>query len=387
MKFNKLFFAAMTFAALAMVGCKDKKSEETTPTPTPPTPTPGEEAPVPPSLANPAAGKTTIAFYAEVCPKGAYLVGSINDYNINDDALSFTEVAGEKNWWQLTLDYDGAMQAKVIARPSDPDVAYNWAYQWGKNFDPDDPNCKLEEGTVNTQILKGEGAWVFENGGEVKLSEVKDGGVVYIWIKNWNASPVIEAKKLETAWVKSNFNNLDWAWYEMTKAGDGIFTFEGIWGGNGCNINATGDDGGAQWYPTDNEAVTLVDDPAKGDKVRVTFTSEKLNIGKLEIKMIEKGTPAADIPAGNGTFVVKVTNRTYKDGDKCILTGNFDEKSWGDSDRAMTYDAGTGKWSWKGDYPKNFEMKVIYNDKWSVDPNIVFDGKTFEYEVEIQGEE
>ena len=293
MKFNKLFFAAMTLAALAMVGCKDKKESETTP-PTPPAQGGGEteEAPETPNIAAPAAGKTTIAFYAEVCPKGAYLVGNINDYDITDDSRSFEAVTGAEHWYQLTIDYQSDMQAKVIARPSDSDVPLAWQYQWGKNYDPDDPNCKLPEGEVNTVILKGEGTWVFENGGEVKLSEVKDGGVVYIWVKNWNASPVIEAKKLETAWIKSDFfdaelDKYNWAWHQMKAEGNGVFTFEGVWGGSGCNINEVGEDGGAAWY----DKPELVGEPAKGDKVKVTFTSEKMTIGTLKIELVEKGTP------------------------------------------------------------------------------------------------
>ena len=291
MKFNKLFFAAMAFAALAMVGCKDKKESETTP----PAPNPGpdtEEVPETPNINAPAAGKTTIAFYAEVCPKGAYLVGNMNDYNIGDDALSFEAVANAKNWYQLTIDYREDMEAKVIARPSDPDVALAWDYQWGKNYDPDDANCQLKEGEANTVKLKGDGEWKFENGGEVKLISVKDGGVVYIWVKNWNKSPIIEAKKLETAWIKSDFfddeaGDYKWGWHEMKKVGDGVFEFEGVWGGSGCNINEVGEDAGASWYPSPE----LVGSPVKGDKVKATFASEKMAIGSLKLELLEKGTP------------------------------------------------------------------------------------------------
>ena len=289
MKFNKLFFAAVAFATLAMVGCKGGKNE---PTPVP-TPEDEEVAPEMPAISNPEAGKTTIAIYAEVCPRGAYLVGSNQGYNINDDALSFEAMnsAGAANWYVLTIDYAADLQVKAIARPSDEETPFSWSYQWGKNYDANDPG-DLDESVENTKILGGTGEFVFENQGEVKLANVADGGVVYVWVKNWKTSPIIEDKKLETCWAKTNWDNgSDWTWREMTKVGDGVFEIEAVWGGNGCNIAET--EGGADaWYPTDNAAVTLVDGPEAGDKVKITFTSVKGNVGTLEIKLVEKGEVA-----------------------------------------------------------------------------------------------
>ena len=383
MKFNKLFFAAVTFAALALVGCKKDPVNPPVPDPDP------DPAPEMPAIAAPAAGKTKIAIYAEVCPRGAYLVGSFQGYNPNDDSFAFEKVEGAEHWYVVEIDYAADLQVKALARPSDPDVAFSWSYQWGPNFDETAQTPLVEDETKNnTAIIGGTGEFVFENQGEVKLANVADAGVVYIWVKAWKSSPVIEAKKLETAWVKSDFfsaelDKYEWAWYEMTPKGDGVFTFEGIWGGSGCNIAET--EGGADnWYPTDNEAVTIIGEPAKGDKVLITFTSEKMTVGKLEIKLIEKGEPAATIPAGHGIFTIKILNREFAAGDKCIFTGNFAEKSWGDSDREMTYDEAAKTWSWEGDYPENFQYKVIYNGQWATGDNVEFDGETFGHEFEIQ---
>ena len=377
MKFNKLFFAAVAFAALAMVGCNK------TPEPTP-QPEPEQDTPEMPSIAAPAAGQTTIAIYAEVCPKGAYLVGSNQGYNINDDALSFAAVEGAEHWYAITIEYAADLQVKAIARPSDESVPFGWSYQWGPNFDAGAAQPLVEdEDHNNTIILGGAGEFVFENQGEVKLANVADAGVVYIWVKNWKASPVIEAKKLETCWAKTNWDQAsDWTWKEMEAKGDGVFEVEGIWGGNGFNIAET--EGGADaWYPTDHANVTIGEDCAAGDKVKVTFTSEKMTVGTLKVELVEKGEAKPDVPAGEGTFVVTVTNREYTEGDVCIFTGNFEDKSWGDSDRAMTYEAATGKWSWTGAYPVNFEYKVIYNGKWANGGNVVFDGETYEASFEI----
>ena len=382
MKFNKLFIAAVAFAAVAMVSC-EKKPEPIV------VPTDSTDVVVPdmPAIDAPAAGKTTIAIYAEVCPKGAYLVGNFEEHNydINYDGMSFEAVPGAENWYAITIDYAADLQVKAIARPSDEDVPFSWSYQWGMNYDPTSAEPAIEdEKDNNTIILAGAGTWAYENRGEVKLTEVADGGVVFIWVKNWKTTPVVEAKKLETCWAKTNWDNAsDWTWKEMTKVGDGVFEVEGIWGGNGFNIAET-EDGADAWYPTDHANVTIEGEPAAGDKVKVTFTSEKGNVGTLKITFLEKGEPAAVIPGGTGTFTVTITNREYADGDVCIFTGNFEDKSWGDSDRAMTYDATAGTWSWTGDYPENFEYKVIYNGAWANGGNVKFNGENYTAEFEIQ---
>lgn len=286
MKFNKLFFAAVAFAALALVGCKkdpviiDNGGEEEQP------------APEMPSIAAPAAGKTTIAIYAEVCPRGAYLVGSNQGYNINDDALAFEAVADAEHWYAVTIDYAADLQVKAIARPSDETVPFSWSYQWGPNFDASAPQPLVEDETKNnTIIIGGTGEFVFENQGEVKLANVADAGVVFVWVKNWKTSPVIEAKKLETAWAKTNWDNAsDWTWKEMTPKGDGVFEIQGVWGGNGFNIAAT-ENGAEAWYPTDHANFTIDPEAAAGDVVKLTFTSEKGVVGSLKLDLVEKGQP------------------------------------------------------------------------------------------------
>lgn len=380
---KKVFLAFMAVATIAMVGCK--KEESVTPTPSGGGEGGGEETELEiPDIAAPGAGKTTIAIYAEVCPKGAYLVGSFNSYNIADDAASFAAVQDAENWYAVTIDYAPDLAVKAIARPSDEDVPLAWDYQWGCNFDPDADTPKVPEGTVNTLVVKGgsnDDNFEFENSGEVKLINVEDNGVIYVQVKNWNKSPIIEAKKLETAWAKTSWDGT-WSWKEMTAKGNGVFEVTGIWNGDGFNINSVGEDAGAAWYATDNANLTIQEGAKAGDEIKLTFTSEKGTVGKLNLEVIGA---AADIPAGNGTFIITVTNRTYTAGDECIFTGNFEEKAWGDSDRAMTYNAGTNTWSWTGAYPKNFEFKVIYNGKWANDPNgKMTDPATYEYEFSIQ---
>lgn len=382
---KKLFMAFLAVATVAMVGCK---KEEPAPTPTP-TPEGGGEDPEIeiPEIAAPGAGKTTIAFYAEVCPKGAYLVGQSTPagWTVTDDQTSFEAVQGAENWYAVTIDYAGDLEVKAIARPSDDDVALSWSYQWGMNFDPEDKNCTLPEGTENTKILKGDAEIKLGNGGEVALINLADNGVVYVQVKAWKTTPIIPNIPLEVAWIKTDWDggddNTGWEWKEMTAKGNGVFEYVGTWGGKGININGVGEDTGAEWYPDGDSRVTKQEGAKTGDEIKFTFTSVKGAIGTLKMDVV---SASADVPAGNGTFVVTVANRTYTAGDECIFTGNFDEKAWENSDRKMTYDDAKQTWSWTGDYPKNFKYKVIYNGSWADGGDVVFDGTNYEATFNIQ---
>ena len=280
MKFNKLFFAAVAFATLAMVSCKPDE-------PTPIIPTPDdeeEEVPEMPVIDAPGAGKTTIAIYAEVCPRGAYLVGNFQGNNIDDDAVEFKEVPNAENWYAVTIDHVDDLAVKAIARPSDEEVPYNWSYQWGLVYDANHSDPAVAEGVEDTKVLAGAGTLESENNCEVKLTKVANDAVVYVWVKNWKNSPIIEAKKLETCWAKSSWDGGDWYWKEMTAKGDGVFELNTRWGGNGINIAET--EGGADSYYANPE---LIDGPKAGDSVCVTFVSEKMNVGTISIKLLQAG--------------------------------------------------------------------------------------------------
>ena len=386
---KKLFMAFLAVATIAMVGCK--KDEPVKPTPTP---TPGGGGDDPeieiPEIAAPGAGKTTIAIYAEVCPKGAYIVGNFTDvepqhnYDINYDGYTFEAVPDAENWYAATIVYAPDRAVKAVARPSTDAVPLAWSYQWGPNFDEAAATPLVpDEAHNNTFILKGDGEFEFENSGEVKLIGMAENAVVYVQVKNWMTSPIVEKSPLATAWYKTAWQGeSDWTWREMTAKGNGVFEATGIYNGNGVDINAKGEDMGKRWYATDDALFEIYEGAKAGDEVKLTFTSEYGVVGKLKLELVSAG---ADIPAGHGKFIITISNRTYTAGDVCIFTGNFETESWGDSKREMTYDAGTNTWSWEGDYPKNFEFKVIYNGKWANDPNgKMTDPATYEYEFSIQ---
>ena len=373
MKANKFMLAGMLVAALAMVGCKDKNPATN--------PDQGGDEPIEvevPVINTPGAGKTTIAIYVpEDTPRGAYLVGSFNNYTISDDSVSFTKVDGEERWYAATIDVEPSLLVKAIARPSDESVALAWSYQWGMNIDPEDKDCKVTEDHVI--LLQGAeaGSLVFENGGEVKLNITADDAVIFIEVKEWKTTPIIPDVPAATAWMKHPFDGTNWTWKEMTKTADATFTLAARYGNNGCNIAET--EGGAEnWI----ETITVEEGsevPAKGDSVLFTFVSTKGNVGTVSMKLIEKGA-YVPVPAGNGKFIVTLSDYKPVDGDQIIFTGNFTDKAWGASDRVMTAEA-DGTYSWTGDYPEDFQFKVILvrdgTQNWAKEDNVTFDGENY----------
>ena len=307
---KKLFMAFLAVATIAMVGCKDDKKDPT------PTPTPGGGGDDPseleiPDIAAPGAGKTTIAIYAKVCPKGAYLVGNFEDldeahkYNINYDGYTFEAVPDAENWYAATIVYTPDRAVKAVARPSTDAVPFSWSYQWGPNFDEAASTPLVpDEAHNNTLILKGDGEFEFENQGEVKLIGMAENAVVYVQVKNWKSSPIVEKQPLATAWAKTSWDGGSWTWREMTAKGNGVFEITGVWGGDGFNISAT-EAGAESWYPTDHANFDIQEGAKAGDEVKLTFTSEYGTVGQLKLEVINAGeltykdiTISAVVPAG-----------------------------------------------------------------------------------------
>lgn len=279
------FFAAMfAVAALTFTACEPKNdgpiigTEDST-----------EVVLNIPQVTPPAGGQTTVVLYVPAdTPEGCYAVGSF-DWNEKNTERKFAPVEGaDEGWVSYTFDWTEGLEFKVLAIPSDPDVAPGWSYQWGKNIDPDND---LEED--NVVILQGTGEFVLENQGQPKLKGLADGGVCFIHVKAWATTPVIEAVKAETAAFKHPWGGGEWLYREATKTADATFEINAIYGGNGVNVATDVTGAGENWYPTDQ--IEFVGDVAQGDSVNFKFVSEKLAIGKMTITLIEKGQNAPDI--------------------------------------------------------------------------------------------
>ena len=286
------FFAALFAVAMVFAACEPNNQVIIPDDPN------GDSAKVEmniPQVATPGAGKTTVVLYVpEDTPKGCYAVGTVNGWAEKNTDLMFTEVADadSKRWVACTFDYASDMQIKVLAIPSDDAVAPGWSYQWGKNMDPEND---LEED--NVVVLEGSSAWEIEleNQGQPKLKGLADNGVVYIEVKAWATTPIIEAKPLEEAWIKHPWNGGDWTYQQMTKTADATFEYNCRYGANGVNIAGDANGGGENWYPGDQ--ITIVDgaELATGDSVKFVFVSEKMAVGKVSVQLIEKGEGNEDL--------------------------------------------------------------------------------------------
>ncbi len=89
-----------------------------------------------------------------------------------------------------------------------------------------------------------------------------------------------------------------WSWKPMTKSGNS-YTYTGLWGGVGANINTTADDSGAEWYEASkiNGASSL----SVGTQVTFTFVSTNGNKGTLSVSASTGGgTETGSLPAPTG---------------------------------------------------------------------------------------
>lgn len=276
--------AFVALATIAMVGCKPK-NEPTKPVN--PEDDPEEEIVIP-DIAKPGAGKVTIAIHVpEGTCQGAYLVGNFQSNNIKDLSNKFAEVENAENWLAVTIDYASDLAVKAIAIPAKEEYI-GWSYQWGMNIDENDEHCTVTED--HTFIVGDEGEFAFENGGEVKLTNISDGGVAFVNVKAWKAEPCPkEGTKLLTAWMKSGWNGAStWTWKQMTNVADNTFELRARCGDLRANLAET--ENGADIYYESIEVVGE-DTPVKGDSVLFKFVSEDGLHGKLTAELIEKAEP------------------------------------------------------------------------------------------------
>lgn len=145
-----------------------------------------------PQITVPGDGYVTIAIYvpSNTC-NGVILVGTglgeggTDDWAPEEKNNPFTELEGEDRWYTITVPYSDDLGVKAIALT--PEGEAYWNNQWGMN--------SFDLYTENVVILQGQGYFELENGGEPKLTELLDGSVVYIGIKEWKSAPCVERNK------------------------------------------------------------------------------------------------------------------------------------------------------------------------------------------------
>lgn len=192
MKKMKFFVGALALVAMVFASCKNDGKN-------PPVVDPGDgdstEIPLEemPLLDAPEAGFVTLAVRAPqgTC-NGMVVVGTVNGWGMNED-YAFTKVENTETWYQVTLPYAADMQIKVVAKPEQGELG--WNYQWGMNVEGQDPNVELL-GTPGCAIDNA------ENGGEVKLVTFVDASLTYVDVKAWKSEPCTPKNEAGTAtWV------------------------------------------------------------------------------------------------------------------------------------------------------------------------------------------
>lgn len=287
MKTNKLMLAAMLFGAVAMVSCKktgnDPEKPGTKDTTSVVVPDLEEE----PVIAAPGAGKVIVAVRAPqgTC-NGMIAVGAAtnddgtDDWTPGDKKKPFDPVEGTETWYKVTLPANPGIGVKVIALAEDGTA--DWGTQWGMNVEGEEPNVTIVsgEGTIDAT----------ENGGEVKLTELKENTVVFVDVKAWKTSPctpkneagiasfTLTANNLPEGYevgIVGKVNNLDWditAPVVMTKGEGNVYTATNVPVAAACQYKYfirlidggewswdNGEDGGNRVMPLDLKAVDTVD--------------------------------------------------------------------------------------------------------------------------------
>lgn len=240
-----------------------------------------------PIIATPGAGKVIVAVHAPqgTC-NGMVAVGAAtnddgsDDWTPGDKKKPFTLVEGTETWYKVTLPANPGIAVKVVALAEDGTA--DWETQWGRN---------VEGGEHNVTVVSGEGTIeATENGGEVKLTELKENTVVFVDVKAWMTSPctpkneagmasfTLTANNLPEGYevgIVGKVNNLDWditAPVVMTKGEGNVYTATNVPVAAACQYKYFvrlanggewswdyGMDGGNLVMPLDLKAVDTVD--------------------------------------------------------------------------------------------------------------------------------
>lgn len=365
---KKLFMALMAVATIAMVGCKKDEPAKPTPTPGGGGDDPTEEIP---DVKAPDASHmvllVNVAKDIQICNTIA-MRGAMTSYATGDPIL-FEKVEGYDTWYMATMDaYTNAdfFHCKLIIAAEDNSASYDNEGAEGKYelLNGADEYLLIDDdyGTENCLSM---------------LNDVEVGGkILVVAIKGFKGNPCAAKDKykitLKMAYagdtegpgVSGNFNS--WGITAMNKVSDTEYNVEvEAQAGNEFKFQSAKGDWSNEIQVYDSETGEW----KKMDNIKLTEDKNPVFDYTDAAKYRWSKSAVKPVPAGTGKFTITVSNRTYTDGDVCIFTGSFDEKSWGDSDRNMTYVPADGVWTWEGDYPADFQFKVIYNGKWATGDN------------------
>lgn len=121
-------------------------------------------------------------------------------------------------------------------------------------------------------------------------------------VASWKAvyDPETPTPAGDAYYIKNNWNSSGWTWQEMTPNEDkSEWTYTGVYGGTGVNINTKADDAGAQWFEQSNIQGTAT------VGAEVTFT---YNVAAATVTAVSGDTPTPPTPGTNTYYLVGYIN-------------------------------------------------------------------------------
>lgn len=334
----------------------------------------------------PTADMITIAFKAPELSCGyndivINMFGNFQGNNPDDPDAPVAVSLNDPNypdWFKVVFPSNGGgatAQGKLCPRQSSG--AGTWIYQ-NKEF----------------EILEGPGERVSDMGSDAILcNEGSVSGVIYVNVTEWSGDPCSETNPAGTASITCQFDIP-----EGVNTDDITLTVEGMGDGQawGKVADLTYDEDFNSWIAeAEVPAAFLFKFVISYKGGKNVYQAGDNNVMPVNLTVNVTGVewdsdPFVEptvIPGGTGTFTITLGDACgAASAAKVCITGNFAEESWENSQREMTPD-NQGGWSWTGEYPDNFEYKVIFRDSegaitsWiGPDANWVFDGETFEQE-------
>ena len=331
------------------------------------------------------AGKYTIAFRVpETACIGDIDICLFGDFQGNDPKDESAPIAtkieqsGFDNWYKLVFEAEDASTAKGKICPIAIDGTRDWNWQ-GETY----------------TLIKGNGEIIDDYGTQNKIVCNAVGEVVYVDVVKWASDPcvapfpggdvtfsVILTNEFPEDFDPSTIQIAVAHW----DAGQDELTYDFTYTGGIRFTGTISDFPAGQQYKYNIQYTPEGGEPSgwiweKGGNRDVPFDG----ITNDEVAEWE-GEPWNPIPGGEGTFKITFSEScNMAQYEKVIFTGNFAEESWGESQREMT-DNGDGSFSWTGEFPDNFQYKVIgrtegAEDAWiGPSDNWKFDGATYEQE-------
>ena len=128
-------------------------------------------------------------------------------------------------------------------------------------------------------------------GEEISNRTYSENDVVASWLAVYD--PETPTPAGDAYYIKNCWNGGEWTWQEMTPNEDkSEWTYTGVYGGTGVNINTKAEDSGAQWF----EQANIQGTATQGAEVTFTY-----NVAAATVTAVSGDTPTPPTPPTPGT--------------------------------------------------------------------------------------